>query len=193
MTPQMESSATTKSDLQLYQAYLRTGDRVSLSALISRFSSMALNTALCICRNSALAEEAVQEAFLALSLKRARYEIRNRGSFKAWFLTVVTNCSRIALRTERRALRKRRLDQRDVYSDRLGPMEGDEENSTVRDRTDLAEALPNIDARSRFTIWRYFIHHRPQKDLARDLGISQQMTSRVIKEGLLALRQLMTQ
>jgi RNA polymerase sigma-70 factor (ECF subfamily) len=72
--------------------------------LYDRHADAAFSLALRICRQRAMAEDVVQEAFLSLWRSRARYD-RNRGSVRTWVLGVVHNRAIDAIR--RRTVRDR--------------------------------------------------------------------------------------
>lgn len=81
---------------------LRQGDTAALEALMARHSARAYRVAFGITRNSADAEEAVQDAFLALFQKADAFE--GRATLSTWLYRVVTNA----------ALMKRRGRRHDV-------------------------------------------------------------------------------
>ncbi|MCK7494477.1 MAG: hypothetical protein MZW92_27335 [Comamonadaceae bacterium] len=70
---------TETSDLNLIQA-LQRGDATALEELMERHSVRAYRVAFGITRNSADAEEAVQDAFLALYQKVDAFEGRRRSA-----------------------------------------------------------------------------------------------------------------
>jgi RNA polymerase sigma-70 factor (ECF subfamily) len=86
-------------DLQLVQQ-LRQGDASALEVLMGRYSDRAYRIAFGITRNSADAEEAVQDAFLALYQKAESFE--GRGTLSTWLYRVVTNAALMKRRGRRR-------------------------------------------------------------------------------------------
>lgn len=66
------------------------GDAIAFAVLYQRHCLSALRLAVQICARQAIAEEVVQEAFLALWRNRCRYD-RRRGSLRAWLLWLVRN------------------------------------------------------------------------------------------------------
>lgn len=77
----------TMTDEQLLEAVGR-GDDDALGALYDRFGRVAYGLALRILRDQALAEDAVQEAFLAVWRSADAYK-RERAKPSTWILTVV--------------------------------------------------------------------------------------------------------
>jgi RNA polymerase sigma-70 factor (ECF subfamily) len=86
------------SDLNLIQA-LQRGDATALEELMARHSARAYRVAFGITRNSADAEEAVQDAFLALYQKADAFE--GRATLSTWLYRVVTNAALMKRRGRR--------------------------------------------------------------------------------------------
>jgi RNA polymerase sigma-70 factor (ECF subfamily) len=89
---------TETSDLTLIQA-LQRGDVAALEELMERHSARAYRVAFGITRNSADAEEAVQDAFLALYQKADAFE--GRAALSTWLYRVVTNAALMKRRGRR--------------------------------------------------------------------------------------------
>ncbi len=64
------------------------GDEQALGSLYDRFGQVAYGLALRVLRDAALAEDAVQEAFLQVWRQAARFD-RSRGTASTWILTIV--------------------------------------------------------------------------------------------------------
>ena len=64
------------------------GDEQALGSLYDRFGKVAYGLALRVLRDAALAEDAVQEAFLAVWRQAARFD-RSRGTASTWILMLV--------------------------------------------------------------------------------------------------------
>jgi RNA polymerase sigma factor (sigma-70 family) len=75
------------SDADLVRA-AATGDDRALAQLYDRFGSLAYGLALRVLRDRSLAEDAVQDAFLAAWRGAARFD-PERGAVRAWLLTLV--------------------------------------------------------------------------------------------------------
>jgi RNA polymerase sigma-70 factor, ECF subfamily len=84
MTP---TSALKLTDAMLMQE-VQVGERLALGELYERFASRAYSTALSVCHDRDYAQEAVQDAFVAMWSSRATYEPA-RGSVVAWAMTIV--------------------------------------------------------------------------------------------------------
>jgi RNA polymerase sigma-70 factor (ECF subfamily) len=99
----------------------------AFEVIYDRHADAAFSLAFRMCRQRALAEDVVQEAFLSLWRSRARYD-RNRGSVRTWVLGIVHNRAIDALR--RRAVRDRGLTTEEGIQERL----------VASERTDLEVA-----------------------------------------------------
>ncbi len=83
-------------DEELMQLVYR-GNADAFEVIYDRHADAAFSLAMRMCRQRALAEDVVQEAFLSLWRSRARYD-RNRGSVRTWVLGIVHNRAIDALR-----------------------------------------------------------------------------------------------
>ncbi|MCK6473808.1 MAG: sigma-70 family RNA polymerase sigma factor [Planctomycetes bacterium] len=182
------ASPSAASDEALYLDFLKTGSRAALSELVLRWHRPAYRIAQCICLNAELAEEAVQDAFLKLLDRKAGFRDGGPGSFRAWFMRIVANSTKMASRSERRAQRKKSVDAKD-YSTRknITPVP---DSTATRDelRHSLERSLDAIEEQWRTPVVLHFIEGMQQKDVASLLGVSQQMVSKRIEKGLSMLR-----
>ena len=129
-------------DEELMQlVYGRNAD--SFEVVYDRHADAAFSLAYRICRQRALAEDVVQEAFLSLWRSGARYD-RNRGSVRTWALGIVHNRAIDALR--RRAVRERGIVSDDGIAERLAAPERTDVEFARRDEAreirDALEQLP---------------------------------------------------
>lgn len=76
---------------------VRRGDTSAFEVVYDRHAGAAFSLAHRICRERALAEDVVQEGFLALWRNGARYD-SSRGSLHGWLLRIVHNRAIDALR-----------------------------------------------------------------------------------------------
>jgi RNA polymerase sigma-70 factor (ECF subfamily) len=134
-------------DEELMQlVYRRNAD--AFEVLYDRHADAAFSLAYRICRQQALAEDVVQEAFLSLWRSGARYD-RNRGSVRTWALAVVHNRAIDALR--RRAVRERGIVSDDGIEERLASPERTDIEFARRDEAreirDALERLPEEQSR----------------------------------------------
>jgi len=78
----------------------RGGDASALDDLIRRHHGLAYRVALGIVRDSDLAQDVVQDAFV--KAMRALKTFRGDAPFKSWMMTIVSNQARTALRSQGR-------------------------------------------------------------------------------------------
>src|SRR5947209_3981114 len=143
-SPSKGSAASLRvlADEELMQlVYRRNAD--AFEVVYDRHADAAFSLAYRICRQRALAEDVVQEAFLSLWRSGARYD-RNRGSVRTWALGIVHNRAIDALR--RRAVRERGIVNDDGIAERLAAPERTDVEFARRDEAreirDALEQLP---------------------------------------------------
>ena len=143
-SPSKDSAASLRvlADEELMQlVYGRNAD--AFEVVYDRHADAAFSLAYRICRQRALAEDVVQEAFLSLWRSGARYD-RNRGSVRTWALGIVHNRAIDALR--RRAVRERGIVNDDGIAERLAAPERTDVEFARRDEAreirDALEQLP---------------------------------------------------
>lgn len=84
------------------QARVAAGDPEAFAGLVEQHSGLLFRYLLRMVGNVAEAEDLLQETFVAAFTARERYE--ERGSLRAWLLTIACNRARNALRDEARTL-----------------------------------------------------------------------------------------
>lgn len=95
------------------------GDSTALAALYDRYGRPAFSLARRICADEGIAEDVVQEVFLAVWRDPARFDPR-RGAFGSWLMTLVHHKSVDAVRREG-AVRRRTVPAGDEGDDRSTP------------------------------------------------------------------------
>lgn len=97
---------------------IRAGDTAALGELYDRYSGTALATALRVVRSRDQAEDVVHDAFVAVWRKIDRFDAE-RGSLRAWVLTVVRNRAIDKVRARRTSMDVDDADERSLL--RTGP------------------------------------------------------------------------
>jgi RNA polymerase sigma-70 factor, ECF subfamily len=127
----------------------------AFEVIYDRHADAAFSLAFRMCKQQALAEDVVQEAFLSLWRSRARYD-RHRGSVRTWVLGIVHNRAIDALR--RRTVRDRGLSTEEGVEERLVATERTDlevaRREEAREVRDALEELP--DEQSRVIELAYF-------------------------------------
>jgi RNA polymerase sigma factor (sigma-70 family) len=146
------------------------GDEEAFVAILRRQSTMAKGLALRLVRQPFIAEEIVQEAFLALWRNPAGYR-EDRGNFRSWLMSTVHHRAVDAVRREE-AQRRR---SRDADS---GPALQDDVSGAVVEEAELAEtrgkvraALEEIPAKQRRILELMYFEGKTQSKIADELGL----------------------
>jgi RNA polymerase sigma-70 factor, ECF subfamily len=120
----------------------------AFEVIYDRHADAAFSLAFRMCKQQALAEDVVQEAFLSLWRSRARYD-RHRGSVRTWVLGIVHNRAIDALR--RRTVRDRGLSTEEGIEERLVATERTDievaRREEAREVRDALEELPEEQSR----------------------------------------------
>lgn len=149
-------------------ARIARGDEAAFAELYDRLSSLAYALAVRILRNPSLAEEATQEAFVAVWRGAARFDAR-RGSARSWVLLQVRARSIDRVRhEERRGGQTDEVDTEVLESVSAGP--ADEAWSRL-ERERLEAALATIPDRERELIELAYFEGYTQSELATRLGL----------------------
>jgi RNA polymerase sigma-70 factor, ECF subfamily len=118
------------SDEDLMRLVVQRRDHQAFGVLYDRHSSVSFAAALRICRERALAEDAVQEAFLSVWRARRSYD-SGRGNVRGWLLTIVRNR---AIDVLRRALHDSIELAEPSVQDRLEALQRTDEEVDLRER-----------------------------------------------------------
>jgi RNA polymerase sigma-70 factor (ECF subfamily) len=134
---------------------VHAGRAAAFEVVYDRHADAAFSLAFRMCGQRALAEDVVQEAFLALWRSGARYD-RNRGSVRTWTLGIVHNRAIDALR--RRTVRDRGLVHDEGIEERLPASERTDVEFARRDEArEVRAALAQLpDEQSRVIELAYF-------------------------------------
>jgi RNA polymerase sigma-70 factor (ECF subfamily) len=122
--------------------YIRNGEAAAFAVIYDRHSGVAFSLAYRICGTRTVAEDVVQEAFLALWRSGDRYD-RTRGSVRTWVLGIVHNRAIDALR--RNFVHERRRASDEGIADRLEAPERTELEVAHRDEArEIRAALDRL-------------------------------------------------
>ncbi|GAA1294246.1 RNA polymerase sigma factor [Saccharothrix xinjiangensis] len=148
-----------------------TGDRAAFGALYDRYARPAYSLARRVCVDPGLAEDVVQEAFLALWRNPSGYD-RSRGGFSTWLMTVVHHRAVDAVRREN-TQRKRNVPLTDEVSEHNAPFaEGaDGEALTGVVGAEVRAALRGLPEDQRQVIALAYLGGYTQAEVAKLTGI----------------------
>ena len=166
-----------EADLALLSRYHRDGDARAFQSLVKAHGSMVFATARRITRDAALAEEVAQDTFLAL----ARQGQAIRDSVAPWLHRVARLKACNARRGEQRRVVHERSAGAELHAEEEAPW------SEIEPLVDeVLDAMPDP---LRAVVIRHFLERRTQREIARELGLSQPSVCRQIESGLQLLRQ----
>jgi RNA polymerase sigma-70 factor (ECF subfamily) len=161
-------------------------DEVALAELYDRFGRVAYAVALRVLRDEALAEDAVQEAFLAVWRGAARF-LPERGKASTWILTLV---HRRAVDVVRREQRRRTEPMPEVEpAGAAGP--ADDELWLRLERERVQAALAQLPDQQREAIELAYYGGFTQSELAERLGEPLGTIKSRMFTGLARLRELL--
>jgi RNA polymerase sigma factor (sigma-70 family) len=146
------------------------GDEMAFRNLFRRYSPAAKGLALRVVRQSTMAEEIVQEAFLALWRDPGAYR-EERGSFRAWLLSTVHHRAVDAVRREEAHRRRIRGAEPESL---IEPDVGEavvEEVDLVQTRGRVRSALESIPPDQRQVLELMYFEGKTQSIIADELGI----------------------
>jgi len=140
------------------------GGEHALGALYDRYGKRAYAVALRVLRDPALAEDAVQDAFLAVWRRAATYD-PGRGDVSTWIFMLV----------HRRAVdlvrRQHRFNTRAAERDAPNPADGFDDDAALR--TDVQVALRALSSAEREVLDLAYWRGLTQSQIATTLGIPQ--------------------
>jgi RNA polymerase sigma-70 factor (ECF subfamily) len=108
----VHSASTNALDDQALLAALRNGDEYAFVHLLDRYGGMMVRLALIYVPSRAVAEEVVQETWLAVFQGLSRFE--ERSSLKTWMLRILTNRAKTRGEREGRSVPFSALEDRDL-------------------------------------------------------------------------------
>jgi RNA polymerase sigma factor (sigma-70 family) len=166
-------------------ARIARGDEGALAELYDRFGRVAYGLALRVLRDPALAEDAVQDAFLAAWRTAASFDPR-RGTASTWLLTLVHRRAVDLVRREQR----RRSDPLDDLP--LAGGDATDETAEVREqRRKVQAALVQLPPDQRQALELAYYGGLSQSELAERLGVPLGTVKSRMFAGLGKLRDLL--
>jgi RNA polymerase sigma factor (sigma-70 family) len=146
------------------------GDDMAFRSLFSRYGPSAKGLAVRVVRQPSMAEEIVQEAFLALWRDPSAYR-EERGSFRAWLLSTVHHRAVDAVRREEAHRRRTVTSEPESLAE---PDVGEavvEEIDLVETRARVRAALESIPPDQRQVLELMYFEGKTQSIIAEESGI----------------------
>lgn len=161
-------------------------DEDALAELYDRFGGVAYGLALRILRDEALAQDAVQEAFLTVWRTADRF-LAERAQARTWVLTIVHRRTVDLLRREDR----RRSDSLEGAPEPAAPERVDEEATVRFERRIVQQALQQLTPEQREALELGYYGGMSQSELAERLGVPLGTIKSRMFSGLSRLRELL--
>jgi len=174
-----------RTDEELLAAIGR-GDERALGELYDRYGRVAYGLALRVLRDPALAQDAVQDAFLAAWRTATAFDAR-RGKPQTWLMTLVHRRAVDIVRREER----RRADQLDEDAPVAAAAATDEEAAVREQRRAVQAALARLPTDQREALELSYYGGLTQSELAERLGVPLGTVKSRVFAGLARLRDLL--
>jgi RNA polymerase sigma-70 factor (ECF subfamily) len=168
-------------DTKLLAAILERRDKAAFSELFERYETAAYNLAFNLTHNRAMAEDAVQDAMLALWQTPKRLD--SNEEVRGWILGIVAHKSLSLLRTRARSHKR---EERKRATERYEMDNTDADNSGLIQA--LREHIEKLPALERQILTLRYTDGLPQDKIGSLLSIPQQTISRRIQGALERLR-----
>ncbi|HEY3543093.1 MAG TPA: sigma-70 family RNA polymerase sigma factor [Gaiellaceae bacterium] len=161
-------------------------EQSALAELYDRYGRPAYGLALRVLRDDALAEDAVQDAFMTLWRTASRF-VPEKGKASTWILTLVHRRAVDVVRREQR----RRVDSLDVVPEPAGARGADEEAWLRLQRERVQAALKQLPDQQREALELAYYGGFTQTELAERLGQPVGTIKSRMFNGLARLRELL--
>ncbi len=169
-------------------ARIAAGERAALAALFEREARRLIGVALRIVRRRELAEEVVQDSFVAV-WQRARQFDAARGSLRGWLTTIVRNRALNLLRDGARV---------DLVGDEKLADLGDRQGDAMRayallpERDALRHCLDQLDGHKREAILLAYVVGMSHGEVANELGTPLGTVKAWIRRGTASLQECLS-
>jgi RNA polymerase sigma-70 factor (ECF subfamily) len=170
-----------KSDESLILEYADEGKKDSLGELVRRHWAQAYRISLRVLGDAAAAEDAAQEAFMALVRKGSRFD--RARSFGPWFRTIVMNAARDASRSRKTRLRH------EARAQETRPTSVAHAGETRIDETEVARSLEALPFDVRFPLVLHFYEGLSYDEVAATVGCPKSTAQSRIGRGIADLRE----
>ena len=183
----METGCSHLSDEALLELVARSDDG-ALAELYDRYSRASYGLALRILRDESLAQDAVQEAFLAVWRTAGRF-VAEKAKASTWILTIVHRRAVDVVRREER----RRGDPLDDDTPQPSGVATDEEADLRTRRTAIQQVLRRLPDEQRQALELAYYGGLTQSELAERLGLPLGTIKSRMFAGLARLRDLLAE
>jgi len=164
---------------------VQAGERPALGELYDRFASRAYRTALSVCHDRDCAQDAVQDAFVAMWSSRATYEPA-RGSVAGWAMSIVRH--RAIFLARHRSVAARRNQGAAQLDDQAAPDDVPTDFVAHAETEQLAGLLARLPPAQREVIQLGFFDGLTHQEIARRLALPPGTVKGRMRLGLKKLR-----
>ena len=169
--------------------HIARGDQAAFATLFDRYSSAALGLAITVCRDRALAEDVVQEAFLSLWQKARNFDPK-RGNVSSYLLGAVHNKAVDAIRHEE-SLHRREEATLDGFTPETAGDEVVEAAWLGVRRKEIHIALEQLSERQREALELAYFGGLTYTEVADRLGCPVGTAKTRLRDGMIRLRGLL--
>jgi RNA polymerase sigma-70 factor (ECF subfamily) len=168
----------------------RAGEEAAFDQVVTEYTGPAYATAVQILRDPALAEEAVQDAFVRLWQRAKQFE-PGKGAERSWILAIVRNQAIDALRKRARTMERSIEDVPTVYALRDPD---DVWQSVLAELTGekVLQAIRELPAEQQEVVVRAYYEGKKLVDVARELNIPEGTARSRLRLALTKLRLTLT-
>lgn len=169
-------------------ARIRSGDTEALGELYDRHAAAALAVALRVTTDRQEAEDVVHDAFVVVWRKIARFD-PERGSLRAWLMTIVRNRAIDRVRARRPAIEIEDADERSLL--RTGPNPTWEQALQRTSAAEVRAALDSLPGEQRQAVELAYFEGYTYREVAQVTGVPPGTASGRMRLALAKLREVL--
>ncbi|WP_374019672.1 sigma-70 family RNA polymerase sigma factor [Paenibacillus thiaminolyticus] len=139
-------------------------------------------------QNHQLTEDVIQESFLKVIDSSPKS--KNAANMKAWLKKIARNTAYDYLRKDKKyqyLSNLESIEEKELFSSEAETAVADQVEEQMRDEM-LHEALDQLNERYRNVLFRYYMEDKSHRELARELGISEQASAQLLVRARKKLR-----
>ncbi|RJG21247.1 RNA polymerase sigma factor [Paenibacillus thiaminolyticus] len=139
-------------------------------------------------QNHQLTEDVIQESFLKVIDSSPKS--KNAANMKAWLKKIARNTAYDYLRKDKKyqyLSNLESIEEKELFSSEAETAVADQVEEQIRDEM-LHEALDQLNERYRNVLFRYYMEDKSHRELARELGISEQASAQLLVRARKKLR-----
>ncbi|MBG9795495.1 RNA polymerase subunit sigma-24 [Paenibacillus dendritiformis] len=178
--------------MEQWLSFLRYGfqhlDRPSQKLTFQSYRKFIYHDIYFLLRNHDLTEDVIQDSFLKVIASSPKSQ--NPVKIKAWLKQISRNTAFDYLRKNKKYQSLSNLegmDEEELFASAAETAVADQVEEQIRDEM-LHEALNQLNARYRNVLFRYYVEDKSHRELARELGISEQASAQLLVRARKKLR-----